>query len=95
MILTIETHEFKISYETINVNFINLFLGNELKMIPKKGQKIRVTKNEVKRLIQYMYEKRFVFENENNKYFYKKLLNELENMESHMTYGELADFIFY
>ncbi len=95
MILTIETSKFKTSYNINNINFVNLFLGKELKEMPKKGQIIKVTKNEIKKLIQYMYEKRIVFENENNKYFYDKLLNELENMKTNMTIGELANFIFY
>ena len=95
MILTIETSKFKTSYNINNINFINLFIGKELRKIPQKGQTIKVTKNEIKKLIQYMYEKRNVFENENNKYFYEKLLTELENIKTNMTIGELANFIFY
>ena len=95
MILTIETSKFKTSYNIDNINFVNLFIGKDLKEIPQKGQTIKVTKNEIKKLIQYMYEKRNVFENEDNKYFYKKLLNELENIKTNMTIVELANFIFY
>ena len=90
MDLTVETKQYRLSYDHLEMSYIHNFISDMIKGYAKQGETYFLTRKKVKELIEYLKVQSYQFDWQK-----EKLIEELSNLEMLMVGKEKASFYFW
>ena len=90
MDLTVETKQYRLSYEHLEMSYIHNFISDMIKGNAKQGETYYLTRKKVKELIEYLKVQSYQFDRQK-----ERLIEELSNLEMLMVGKEKASFYFW
>ena len=90
MDLTVETKQYRLSYDHLEMSYIHNFISDMIKDYVKQGETYYLTRKKVKELIEYLKLQSYQFDWQK-----EKLIEELSNLEMLMVGKEKASFYFW
>ena len=90
MDLTVETKQYRLSYDHLEMSYIHNFISDMIKGNVKQGETYYLTRKKVKELIEYLKVQSYQFDWQK-----ERLIEELSNLEMLMVGKEKASFYFW
>ena len=90
MDLTVETKQYRLSYDHLEMSYIHNFISDMIKGNAKQGETYYLTRKKVKELIEYLKVQSYKFDWQK-----ERLIEELSNLEMLMVGKEKASFYFW
>lgn len=90
MDLTVETKQYRLSYDHLEMSYIYNFISDMIKGNVKQGETYFLTRKKVKELIEYLKVQSYQFDWQK-----ERLIEELSNLEMLMVGKEKASFYFW
>ena len=90
MDLTVETKQYRLSYDHLEMSYIHNFISYMIKDYAKQGETYYLTRKKVKELIEYLKLQSYQFDWQK-----ERLIEELSNLEMLMVGKEKASFYFW
>ena len=90
MDLTVETKQYRLSYDHLEMSYIHNFISDMIKGNVKQGETYFLTRKKVKELIEYLKVQSYQFDWQK-----ERLIEQLSNMEMLMVGKEKASFYFW
>lgn len=90
MDLTVETKQYRLSYDHLEMSYIHNFISDMIKGNVKQGETYFLTRKKVKELIEYLKVQSYQFDWQK-----ERLIEELSNLEMLMVGKEKASFYFW
>ena len=90
MDLTVETKQYRLSYDHLEMSYIYNFISDMIKGNVKQGETYFLTRKKVKELIEYLKLQSYQFDWQK-----ERLIEQLSNLEMLMVGKEKASFYFW
>lgn len=90
MDLTVETKQYRLSYDHLEMSYIHNFISDMIKGYAKQGETYYLTRNKVKELIAFLKVQSYPFDGQKERF-----IEQMSNMEMLMVGKEKASFYFW
>ena len=90
MDLTVETKQYRLSYDHLEMSYIHKYISDMINDYAKQGETYYLTRKKVKELIEYLKLQSYQFDWQK-----ERLIEELSNLEMLMVGKEKASFYFW